>query len=167
MTATTITFHEEVLESFNEEIVALLQVYRAVRRQRRHMLQRQVERMAQCIERIDQWLPRAKEANRRREELLLEAGLQPQDGRKGLQAWAEGVDTPVREQLLEVIARLTKIADRLHGLNFQNFQLARFSLDLAQEEIRILVGDPRHDRVYAPEGEAKETQSPGVVDGRA
>jgi FlgN protein len=156
-----------LLSSFEEETQLLIDLYRAVRRQRRHMLRRQVEDMREQVARIEHLVPRVKAASRRRELMMVAEGLMPRSDRSSLKEWVDSVDDPWRERLESALKALARVGGRLQGLNFQNFQLARFSLDLAQEEIQILVGDVDPNAGYASNGSSTNAPGRGVVDGRA
>jgi flagellar biosynthesis/type III secretory pathway chaperone len=156
-----------LLETFEEETRLLTDLYRAVRRQRRYMLHRQVEDMREQVTRIDQLVPRVKATSRRRELMLVAEGLMPRSDRSSLKEWVNSVDDPWRERLENALRSLARVGGRLQSLNFQNFQLARFSLDLAQEEIQILVGDVDPNAGYGSDGDSASAPGRGVVDGRA
>lgn len=164
MTVTPTVDHAGLLDALTRERRVLLDIYRLARRQRRHMIHRRVEEMAGVVEQIDRLLPEAQEQGRRREALL--EGI-VRDGGSGLQEWVASVDTPWRERLHRALRELARVSGRLQSLNFQNFQLARYSFDLTQEEVRILVGESGEDRLYESDGDADAKDRRGVVDGRA
>ncbi len=168
MTATTASMdYASLLESLEEETRLLIDVYRAARRQRRHMLRRRVAEMREQVGTIEELLPRVKAAGRRREILLVTAGMIPRAGRSVLKEWLGSVEEPWKERLQSALESLSRVGGRLQSLNFQNFQLARFSMDLAQEEIRILVGEDQVPGSYDSEGDVTRDGGHGVVDGRA
>jgi flagellar biosynthesis/type III secretory pathway chaperone len=166
-TAEATLSYPAVLESFQEELRLLSDLYRAIRRQRRYMLHRQVDAMREQIAHIDSLMPRVRTATRRREVLLLTAGLMPQPTGSALKEWVESADDPWRGRLDGALTALAKVGSRLRQINFQNFQLARFSLDLTQEEIHILAGEAETGVGYSVEGDPTKAPGRGVVNGRA
>lgn len=166
-TADTALDYPTLLDSFEEETRLLTDLYRAVRRQRRHMLHRRVDAMRTQVDYIENLLPRVRAASRRRELLLLGEGVMPQTSRSALKEWVDLADDPWREQLESALGALARVGGQLRHINFQNFQLARFSLDLTQEEIHILAGDTESEVGYGVDGDSTNAPGRGVVNGRA
>lgn len=154
----------EVLDLLAEETTQLRRLHRLSRLQRRYMVRQDARRVRWTAEQIEQDLPRVRELAQRRI-LAVEAALAGR-GRslKELMQWA---DTPWRGAVTAAVRALAEAGDQLHRANFQNYQLASFSLDLTQEEMRLLVGSHEEGDAYAPDGQRSAGELNAVLDGRA
>lgn len=151
----------------NEERI-LAKLVRLSHRQHRYLVRGDVRRVQLCVKATDAVVVEAQEYTVRRREHMRRLGFGGVPGASGLKSLALGADAPWRERVEGAVEALARATERLGRQNVQNFQLARFSLDLVGEEMRLLLGaSDASGAAYDAIGADKTGALSGAVDGRA
>ena len=157
-----------LVRTLETEQQILSKLVRLTHRQHRYLVRGRVDRVEHCVQAIDGALVEANEWTTRRREHMRRLGFGGVHGATGLKSLALGADDPWRERVERAVEALARATERLGRQNVQNFQLARFSLDLVGEEMRLLLGaSDASGAAYDAVGEGRSTSLTGAVDGRA
>lgn len=151
----------------NEQRI-LAKLVRLTHRQHRYLVRGKVQRVQLCVQAIDATLVESNEFTTRRREHMRRLGFSGVQGASALKSMALGADEPWRERVERAVEALARATERLGRQNVQNFQLARYSLDLVGEEMRLLLGaSDASGAAYDAIGEGRAVSLSGAVDGRA
>jgi flagellar biosynthesis/type III secretory pathway chaperone len=157
-----------LVQTLQTEERTLAKLLRLTRRQHRYLMRADLRRVNLCLQEIGGTLLHARETTARRQELMRLLGFEGRTGASALKAAALSADAPWRERVERAVEALARATERLGRENVQNFQLARFSLDLVGEEMRLILGaTDGSGAAYDAEGEGRVPSLSGAVDGRA
>lgn len=157
-----------LVRTLEAEQKSLARLHRLSVRQHRYLRRGDQRRVRLGVEAIDATLRDAQELTARRREQLRLLGISGLEGASALKSAAESADHPWRERVERAVTALARTTDRLGRQNVQNFQLARFSLDLVGEEMRLLLGaSDGSGAAYDAGGSDRTASLSGAVDGRA
>ena len=153
-----------------EEAKLYASLWRRTHRAQRYMVHRQSERLMAMSRSIGELIPQAQASSGRRGGLvqLIQQMLGHGGGPDSLSELLGQLEPEDRLRIAAAHDALAAAAERLYRTNFQNHQLASYSIDLVREEMRILSGDTPDEQAYGAEGEALEAAgASGFMDGRA
>ncbi len=138
-------------------------------RQGRYLVHRRERRLHTVAQVISNLVPRGRRLSRCREELLAPyvVGGSVGGNQIDLTALAAVGDEQEVRRVRLALARLTEVGLALYRKNFQNHQLAGFSIGLVREEMRAMVGVSGASDEYTHEGEQEAGVGQGIWTGRA
>lgn len=157
-----------LVETLEVEEGILARLLRLAHRQHRYLMRGDLRRVNLCLRETEGALARAREATTRRREQMRLLGFEGRTGASALKSVALAADAPWRERVERAVEALARATERLGRKNVQNYQLARFSLDLVGEEMRLLLGATEGSgAAYDAGGDQSQVSLSGAVDGRA
>lgn len=158
-----------LVDAAEREAEAYAALLRLATRQRRYMVRRDARRLTAVAAAIAEHVEQARATTAHRTRCLADVasqlGVRPEA--LELQSLAGLADNKLRGRLEVALRRLADVAGLLYRRNFQNHQLARFSLDLVAQEKAVLVGAELPPDDYERSGETRRVDLRGAVDGRA